>query len=331
MVRAFLAAAVALSGTGHGIAILDPGGRPVAQVEASGPVTAAASDGRGGWFVAGSFQRLGGKPRNHLAHLLASGRVDPRWHPRVEVHSAAYGLGVSSLALAGGRVFAQGTFLRANGARVRGLAAFDARTGALDRRWRPPVPGAQLLGVAAAGTRIVLAGSFRSGTRFDLLGVDRETGRADPAWGPQLLPAPSPSAFGEISAFGGSARTLYAAGPFRPGGFVAFDRRTGRPLPRFRPARTGQVEALAAGPHRLFVAAPARLAALDPDTGALLPWHPACACTAGRLAVQGRRLYATTATGLIALDTVTGRRLAAWSHPQVTALAAARGRLFAGY
>jgi hypothetical protein len=330
------AAAIALSGAGgraetHGIAVLDGSGNLIATIAAPGPVTAAVADGRGGWYVAGSFQHLGdGVARNHLAHLRRDLTIDPRWHPWVEVHSAAYGLGVSSLVLAGGRVYAQGTFLRANGVGVRGLAAFDARTGKLDRRWRPPVSGEYLLGIAAAGRHIALAGSFQWRTRYDLVGVDRVTGRVDPAWGPHLSPAPSPSAFGEIYAFGGSSRALYAAGPFEPGGFVACDRTTGRPLSGFHRAGSDQLYALASGPRRLFVSGP-RLAALDAATGALLLWRPQCRCTAARLAVQGRRLYATTSTGLVALDTVTGRRLPTWSHRQVTALAASNGRLLAAW
>jgi outer membrane protein assembly factor BamB len=320
-----LAAAVAT----HGVAVLDAHGNRVATLPAAGPVTAAVPDGRGGWYVGGSFQHLGGTARNHLAHLGPDLTIDGRWHPWVEVHSAAYGFGVSSLALAARRVYAQGTFLRANGARVRGLAAFAARTGALERRWRPPVSGEYLLRIEAAGPRIVLAGSFRSGGRYDLLAVDATTGRAD-AWGPRLRPAPSPSAFGEVRAFGGSSRMLYAFGPFEPGGVSAFDRATGKPDRSFHPASRPEISALAAGPHRVFVSGPG-LAALDADTGAALRWRPACTCAASRLAVQGRRLYAATGAGLVALDSVTGRRLPAWSHPQVTALAASANRLLVAW
>ena len=48
-------------------------GRVLAHLTANGAVVAALADGRGGWFVGGSFTRLGGRRRVALAHLLPSG------------------------------------------------------------------------------------------------------------------------------------------------------------------------------------------------------------------------------------------------------------------
>jgi hypothetical protein len=65
---------------------------------------------------------------------------------------------VSTLASAGGRVFAGGTFKTADGAPRGGLAGFDAATGALSVL-DVPVHG-PLATLAADGTRLYLGGSF---------------------------------------------------------------------------------------------------------------------------------------------------------------------------
>ena len=42
---------------------------------------AVASDGAGGWFIGGVFTAVGGVTRNHLAHILSDGSLDPNWDP----------------------------------------------------------------------------------------------------------------------------------------------------------------------------------------------------------------------------------------------------------
>jgi uncharacterized protein YjlB len=60
------------------IVLLDAGsGRQLAHLSANGAVVSAVADGRGAWFVGGSFTRLGGQGRVALARLLPSGAVDP--------------------------------------------------------------------------------------------------------------------------------------------------------------------------------------------------------------------------------------------------------------
>jgi len=48
----------------------------------SGEVTALADDGRGGWYVGGSFDRIGGVACPNLAHVTAAKTVDRRFCPR---------------------------------------------------------------------------------------------------------------------------------------------------------------------------------------------------------------------------------------------------------
>ena len=55
-------------------AILDAAtGRPVGHVTTDGPITGAAPDGRGGWYIAGGFSAVDGVSRPHLAHIRADG------------------------------------------------------------------------------------------------------------------------------------------------------------------------------------------------------------------------------------------------------------------
>jgi hypothetical protein len=46
---------------------------------ANGVVEAAVADGRGGWFVGGSFTRLCDRRHVGIAHLLRGGTVDESW------------------------------------------------------------------------------------------------------------------------------------------------------------------------------------------------------------------------------------------------------------
>jgi hypothetical protein len=116
-------------------------------VPARRAVVAAVPDGRGGWFVGGSFTRLGGQPRVALARLLPSGAVDPAW--RASIGSASgRPVAIYALARAGSRLFVAGPSAASAACRVSGsfgqiggvprndVAALDPRTGALDAGWR---------------------------------------------------------------------------------------------------------------------------------------------------------------------------------------------------
>jgi trimeric autotransporter adhesin len=82
-----------------------------------------ASDGVGGWFVGGDFQRVDGTSIGRLVHLLPDGTPDPVFRP--EADGVVYGL-----LLHEGRLWAAGTFRRIGGRDISGIAALDPRTGA---------------------------------------------------------------------------------------------------------------------------------------------------------------------------------------------------------
>ncbi|WP_354697295.1 hypothetical protein DSM112329_02918 [Paraconexibacter sp. AEG42_29] len=106
--------------TGSGLTV-GPGGAvtPLA-ARVDGQISDAAPDGRGGVYIGGDFQHVGGVRRPHLAHLRRDGSLDERFRPR------ARGF-VGAVRVRGGRVYAAG----------RGLVAYDARTGRLRRAYLP--------------------------------------------------------------------------------------------------------------------------------------------------------------------------------------------------
>jgi hypothetical protein len=128
-----------------------------ATLDGNGAVLASVSDGRGGWFVGGSFTRLGGLREVALAHILASVVVDPSWRARI---SSASGrpVAVYALARAGSRLFVGGPFARVGGLHRPGLGAVDSGSGQVLAGWVPrPLVWQDVSVLAVAGPRLLVA------------------------------------------------------------------------------------------------------------------------------------------------------------------------------
>jgi hypothetical protein len=118
--------------TGSSVAFDGSGAVDAAWPEVDGPVAALAADGTGGWFIAGNFAHVGGRPRGGLAHIRAGGTVDPAWAPATPDDA------VNALTVNAGTVYVGGDF-SAIGRQPRGrLAALDGASGRL-LPWRPKV------------------------------------------------------------------------------------------------------------------------------------------------------------------------------------------------
>ena len=58
--------------------------------ESDGTVSAVVSDGSGGWFIGGTFKRVGGLARSGLAHITREKNVDARWAPAISPAGSGY-------------------------------------------------------------------------------------------------------------------------------------------------------------------------------------------------------------------------------------------------
>jgi len=255
---------------------LDPvTGAVVGRPAVDGPVTGIATHGSTAYVLARSLWKLelSSGTLNRLAAtkfgtavatdgttVYVAGRVAAGGDVRIFALSAAQttrtlrplsdalvGGGVNVLASQSGRLLVGGYFGGLGGLKRLGLAAFDARTGAL-LPWRPSVQGGTVYALAGSGRTIYLAGQFSrvSGARRDGVAAVSalSTGKLLP-WHPRL-------AFARASAVAVGTGRVFVAGLLKPYGakprtplshLLAFSTRTGK-LAAFRP-RIGGVNTLA--------------------------------------------------------------------------------------
>ena len=110
--------------TGGGAALSRASGRARPESPTiGGTVEAVASDGSGGWYIAGSFSSVGGVARSGLAHLRADLSISP-WDPAHDPTAT-----IKALAVGDGVVYVGGTFSTIGGQPRRCLAARDTTTG----------------------------------------------------------------------------------------------------------------------------------------------------------------------------------------------------------
>ncbi len=324
--------AAAVSGlVDHGSAVvLDAAsGAEIGHVAANGAVVAAVADGYGGWFIGGSFTRIGGQRRVALAHLLPTGTVDPDW--RASIGSASgRRVAVYALARAGGRLFVAGPFGRVGGLQRPGLAALDTETGGVLRRWAPqPRAWLDVAALTVAGRRLMVARQW-SYPVPGITALDTRTAKIDWRWNPHLRLIGDAGNFNTLLPF---RSRLYVAGSFRVAGLdrsglVALNARTGTPDRRWAPnvpncsvcIGFAVLYGLAVSKQRVYISGSFSridgeprngVAALNPRTGTLdRNWKPARGShDVLRLALSGSRLYLGGERGLSTLDARTGATL----------------------
>jgi hypothetical protein len=198
--------------------VLDPttGALAAPAPKFSGQVLAAAPDGNGGWYVAGSFRPGAGAPLTSLARLRGDGTVDPAF-------VTSFDGAVEALAAADGVVYAGGRFEHVGGAARHRLAAVDGATGAVTA-WNPTrdpaaIPGLtsslapgfgvglNLVSALAVGNGVIYAGGVARGERWSswIAAIDPEG--AVSAWRPVM------DGMG-VEALAVRGTTLYAGGSF---------------------------------------------------------------------------------------------------------------------
>jgi hypothetical protein len=292
-----------------GGAIVDPWSAAVrgSSPRVAGIVITCIGDGRGGWYLGGTFAGVGGLPRTNLAHVFGDGHVDA-WAPNPNGT-------VFALALSGGTLFAGGAFTQLGGAERRYVGAVDVGSGRATA-WNPGAD-VDVRALLVMGGDVYLGGWFTTiegQPRPFLASVDATTGRVS-AWAPQ----PSYPVF----ALASCGDTLFAGGAFFTIGDVtrprlaAFDTRTGAltawdahlsRLPEYRYDLGPTVWSLLVSGDRLYAAgafnrvgAAVRpgLAAINTATAAADDWDPQVAlnplsgvpATLFGLALDGTTLY----------------------------------------
>lgn len=296
--------------TGQGLPTQVSTGAPFATYpRVSGNVEVVLADGERGWFIGGSFDRVGDEVRKNLAYVFADGRVSS-WAPDPDGT-------VWALTLSQGTLYVGGFFSNIAGSPRSGAAAIELRWDRL-LDWNPDVEGGWVRAIAVDGSRVYLGGYFRSvggQPRSGLAAVDRATGVPT-----QWNPAGNAS---EVFAIEIEGQAVYVGGQFYVMDgqlralLAAFDRLTNDLLPW-----SWVVERIPECNHC--------------DNG---PFVRALAVADGRLYLGGSFTHVDgiARAGLAAIN-LTTHTLTAWDaqatgvppYPYVYALAVHRGVVYAG-
>jgi beta-propeller uncharacterized protein DUF5122 len=318
-------------------------GKALAAFRVNNPIRAAIPDGDGGWYIGGGFIHVNGQLRKRLAHIRSDGKLDPNWHPEANGN----GVSVTSLARIGSRIYVAGDFGELDRTPRLHLGAIDARTGKLDRRWRPSA-GVSLRNnvLLAAGRRVIVGGgSCCSEAQSSVGALDAESGAVDKTWRPQV--DSSRLEGGGVYLLAGNGSGILVGGVFRSVDGVRrtavaeIDSKSGKLVERWHP-RVGGLScpwctlfAAQAGSDRVYASinGPARypIVAFHGRTGELDPnWRATVAATTGfygaasanALALAGSRVYIAgdfdtvdgrRRNGVAALDQNTARVLPSWT------------------
>jgi hypothetical protein len=299
-------------------------------------------------YVSGAFTAIDGQPRDGLAAVDGvSGRLLP-WNPRPRWGrpDGAHGGAVHALAAAGDTIYVGGAFTRMGSVVRRGLAAFDAATGALTA-WNPAVSLETVVGVRAL---VIDRGTLYVGGLFEAISGQKRSGLAAfdvatgtlTAWNPRAVEFVTV----DVWALAVAGDTVYVGGDFDGMGraerlsLAAVDAHTGRLLPwradLKRVDDNGVAIALAVAGGRLYVGGSfdsiagqprTNLAAFSTTTGTLSPWDPRPSREVFSLVAAGDGIIAGGAfsgvdsvrrSGIAAIDHDTGALLPFDAHASVT-------------
>lgn len=344
--------------TGTGVPLDTATGKPASAFSmVDGSIHACVSDGKSGWFIGGDFTHVGGVERNHLAHILQGGALDPVWNP--DADGPVYALTVS-----GSMVYTAGGFTHIGGQPRQYLAALDTGTGTATD-WNPGVFGyVKALAVSDSGRTVYAGGWFtRIGgqERNNIAALDAVTGAAT-SWNPNALLSNGTLDPCMVNALAISGAVIYVGGAFSQIGgrqrnsLAALDAATGTATAWNPDTTNGNPFAndtiwdlklsggvvYVAGDFSYINGQPRHnIAAIVASTGAVTAWDPDAGNTVSTLAVSEGKIYVGGSFWsiggqerhyLAALDAVTGKATA-WdpgANDGVSALAVSGGQIYAG-
>lgn len=232
-------------------------------------VVSIEPDGAGGYFVGGTFTVVGTLSQSYLAHVLASGAVDPLFRPVLTGP-------VRAMARVGNALYVLGGF---DGASFppRLVAAVSTLDGSR-LSWNPAVPYLQTIaGLLVAENQVVIWGTEQLSMITSGIVVAYDAGTAAQAWVTRVS--------GGVRQYNAGVATVLPAGDHlivaSSDGLRRLSLATGAVDPGWIPGATPSVLALAGSTLYLggafaSVAGQPRqnLAAIDLVSAALLPWNP---------------------------------------------------------
>ncbi len=256
----------------------------------NGTISAAAPDGSGGYYIGGTFTKIGNTTRNRLARFNANGSLHP-WNPDANGD-------VLALAVSGSVVYAGGSFTTIGGQTRNRIAGIDSSTG-VATSWDANA-SSTVRAIAVSGTTIYAGGSFATIgglSRSYIAALDNTTGAAISAW--------NASCNNPVYAITIDGSTVYAGGQFTSIGgqtrnrIAALDATTGTANLTWNPnATSGIVHTIAVSGSTIFAGgtfttiggqARNRIAALDNSAGnAVAGWDAAA---------NGTAVYASVVSG----------------------------------
>jgi len=323
---------------GAGVVDLDFGAPNMPFPTVVGVVTSAASDGQGGWFIGGQFTKVGGLPRNNLAHVLADGSVNVSWDPSPDGTNTV-------MVLANNRLYVGGAFTKIGGLTRNRAAALDPATGRV-LEWNPNC-AATVYAIEVSGSTVYLGGTFTkvgNTTRNRLAAVDGVTGSLQ-AWNPGASGGGN-----AVYALAVSGSKVYVGGSFSTLGTKARNNiglvdASSNVADNWNPNANGIVRTLLVSGNLVYAGGEFtsigaqnrnRLAALDAETGIATEWDPDVSGPVLAMRLSGNTFYiggsfttvgSTGRLNVATIDASTGA-VGEWK-PEISTFGASAHRIYA--
>lgn len=144
----------------------------------NGDISSVITDGNNGWYISGTFTKVGEYNRTYFAHILENGTVDENWYPGDG--SVGY---VEEMILDPTRsyVYVCGSFTKIGNTSINYLARLNTNDGTLDTTWNPqvvassPVKGVRSMAFNTDGSVLYFGGGFtsvRGTTRYGIAAMN---------------------------------------------------------------------------------------------------------------------------------------------------------------
>ena len=147
-----------------------------------GTVRTIVPDGSGGWYLGGSFTKVGSYNIIGFAHVFANGSVDTSWNFSLTID-------VTNIIIDGNDMYVGGWFNSIGGQSRERIAKINISNKSVDLNWNPGVLGGNPDAFALYGNYLYVAGSFTSigGQNIKYLArVNKTTGVVDTGFDLQI-------------------------------------------------------------------------------------------------------------------------------------------------